>query len=227
MPQFKCIATLCWKFDSDEDYQQSLERAKQQLEQILDSSPQGGEFDGFSIQIDLARMKDRKRLIHLGEFNLDEVFPYVTEHESKRDFIVGETTHTVKMNSDRYFVFKSNPQCVSCGLAGSKMILDLNPGDQSPHFNLYAIEDGRYVLMTKDHILAKACGGSDELNNFQTCCAICNNLKGHYNLTYPQVRELRTLYNNDLLLPRKELRELINKRRDEMVKINENKGGAE
>ena len=97
------------------------------------------------------------------------------------------------------------------------MILDLNPGDQSPHFNLYAEEDGRYVLMTKDHILAKACGGKDELTNYTTCCAICNNLKGHYDLSYAQVNELRELYRNPEMMPRKELRELVNKRRQEMV----------
>ena len=97
------------------------------------------------------------------------------------------------------------------------MILDMNPGDQSPHFNLYAVEDGRYVLMTKDHILAKARGGTDELYNYQTMCCTCNNLKGHYDLSIQQVHELRILYNNDLMVPRKELRDLVNKRRDEMI----------
>lgn len=217
MPQYKVIATLTWRLDDDLDHEECLERAKQQLEDILDSNPQGEDFDGFSVQIDLARMKDRKKLVHLGEFSLDEVMPYITEAESKRDYHVGEHTYTVRMNSDRYFVFKDNPRCVSCGLEGTKMVLDMNPGDHSPHFNLYAIEDGRYVLMTKDHVLAKACGGTDELSNYTTCCSICNNLKGHYDLTYEQVRELREINSNKTMLPRKELRELINRTRDEMV----------
>jgi hypothetical protein len=217
MPQYKVIATLTWKFDTELNHAECIERAKQQLEEILDSNPQGEDFDGFSVQIDLARMKDRKKLVHLGEFDLDEVMPYITEHESKKDYQVGEHTYTVRMNSDRYFVFKSNPRCVACGLDGSKMILDMNPGDQSPHFNLYAVEDGRYVLMTKDHILAKARGGTDELYNYQTMCCTCNNLKGHYDLSIQQVHELRILYNNDLMVPRKELRDLVNKRRDEMI----------
>lgn len=217
MPQYKVIATLTWRLDDDLDHEECLERAKQQLEDILDSNPQGEDFDGFSVQIDLARMKDRKKLVHLGEFSLDEVMPYITENESKRDYHVGEHTYTVRMNSDRYFVFKDNPRCVSCGLEGTKMILDMNPGDHSPHFNLYAEEDGRYVLMTKDHVLAKARGGTDELANYQTMCCTCNNLKGHYDLSVEQVQELRKLYNNDQMLPRKELRDLVNKRRDEMV----------
>jgi hypothetical protein len=217
MPQYKVIATLTWRIDDELDHEECLERAKQQLEDILDSNPQGEDFDGFSVQIDLARMKDRKKLVHLGEFNLDEVMPYITETESKRDYHVGEHTYTVRMNSDRYFVFKDNPRCVSCGLEGTKMILDMNPGDHSPHFNLYAEEDGRYVLMTKDHVLAKACGGTDELANYQTMCCTCNNLKGHYDLSIEEVRELRLIYNNDQMLPRKELRDLVNRRRDELV----------
>jgi 5-methylcytosine-specific restriction endonuclease McrA len=124
------------------------------------------------------------------------------------------------MNSDRYAVFKANPACVACGLVGTKMILDINPGDQSPHFNLYAIESGRYVLMTKDHIIAKSKGGTDELSNYQTCCSICNNLKGNYDLSREQMRELRHIFDNEEKLPKKELRDLLNKTRDEMVRKN-------
>lgn len=217
MPQFKVIATLTWKFESDLDHAECLEQAKKQLEQILDSNPQGGDFDGFSVQVDLARMKDRKRLIHLGEVSMDEVMPYITEQESKRDYQINGQQYSVRMNSDRYFVFRDNPACVACGLQGTKMILDMNPGDHSPHFNLYAEEDGRYVLMTKDHILAKSRGGTDEIHNYQTMCACCNNLKGHYDLTVEEVRTLRELYNNDQMLPRKELRDAVNTLRDEMI----------
>lgn len=221
MTLYKVITTLTWKFDSEEGHQESIERAKRQLDEILDSNPQGEDFDGFIVQIDLARMKDRKKLVHLGEFNLDEVMPYITETESKRDYHVGEHTYTVRMNSDRYFVFKDNPRCVSCGLEGTKMILDMNPGDNSPHFNLYAEEDGRYVLMTKDHILAKACGGTDEISNYQTMCHLCNNLKGHYNLSLDDIRKLRELSLNKSKLPRKELRNLINQTREKMSQTNE------
>ena len=222
MPQYKVIATLTWQFDIELEHAECLERAKQQLEEILDSNPQGNDFDGFRIQVDLARMKDRKKLIHLGEFGLDEVMPYITEQESKKDYVVGEHTYTVRMSSDRYFVFRDNPRCVACGLEGTKMILDMNPGDNSPHFNLYAEEDGRLVLLTKDHILAKSRGGSDNRDNFQSMCCTCNNLKGHYDLTIEQVGELRELYKNPEMLPRKELRDLVNSRRNLMVSVKEN-----
>lgn len=218
MPQFKVIATLSWKVDCQDEFDACLEAAKKQLEQILNVSPGGDEFDGFTVQVDLARMKERKRLVHLGEFRLDEVFPYITDIDTKRDYKVGDQVYPVRMNSDRYFVFRDNPRCVACHLEGTKLLLDINPGDQSPHFNLYAEENDRLVLMTKDHILAKSMGGTEDLANFQSMCCICNNLKGHYDLTLDNVRELRELWDNPEMLPRKELRELINKRREEMLK---------
>lgn len=221
MAQYKVITTLTWKFESDDSHQECLEHAKRQLDQILDTNPLGDEFDGFSVQVDIAGMKQRKRLVHLGDFDPGEVFPYVTVEESKREYRVGDQTFQVRMNSDRYAVFKANQACVACGIVGTKMILDINPGDQSPHFNLYAVENGRYVLMTKDHILAKSKGGLDVLSNYQTCCSLCNNLKGNYDLSPQQMRELRQIYNNEEKLPKKELRDLINKTRDDMVRKNQ------
>lgn len=75
--------------------------------------------------------------------------------------------------------------------------------------------------MTKDHKLAKSKGGTDDLDNYQTMCATCNNLKGAYNITIEQCRELRRLFDNGDKLPRKEMRLLINKRREEMALAND------
>lgn len=221
MTTYKVITTVTWQFDSEANQSHCLEYAKSQLEKILNCKPQGSAYNGFSVQVDLAKMKDRKRLIHLGCFELDEVFPFVTSEETKKEYNVGDKSYIVRMNSDRYHVFKDNINCVACGLAGSKMILDMNPGDTSPHFNMYAEEDGRLVLMTKDHKLAKSKGGTDKLDNYVTCCATCNNLKGAYDLSYQQVNLLRKLYANPNKLPRKELRDLINNKREELAKDNE------
>lgn len=217
MTTYKAIATVTWKFDSEDSKEQCLEYAKKQLDKILDCEPFGDGYEGFGVQMDIAKMKERKKLVHLAAFDLDEVFPFITTDEKKREYAANGETHQVRMNSDRYFVFKNSKECVSCGLSGSKMILDINPGDQSPHFNLYAEENGRLVLMTKDHILAKSKGGKDELSNYQTMCSICNNLKGAYDITLEDCRELRKLHDNQDKLPRKELRDLINSRREEMA----------
>jgi hypothetical protein len=216
---FKVITTISWRLDS-KDHAAALKKAKQQLAGILEIQPEGGEFEDFSVQVSLAPMRDRKQLIHLGEFKLEDVLPFITEEETRREYQIGEQAFNVRMNSDRYFVFKENACCVACGLQGTRMMLDMNPRDNSPHFNLYAEEYGRLVLMTKDHVLAKSKGGADKSHNFQTQCIICNNLKSDLPLTNQQVLQLRNLLANHDMLPKKELRDLINKTRQEMVRQN-------
>ena len=131
-------------------------------------------------------------------FSLDEVLPFVATsnetnrlakelgwHEirsmSKRDF----EGHTVQMNSSRYQVFlEKGTICSSCGIEGKYFALEQdkympNQGSNAYHFNLYALDgDGNEVLMTKDHIVPKSCGGSNELSNYQTMCSPCNGNKG-------------------------------------------------
>jgi len=194
-----------------------MEQAREQLERIADCDPHGEDYEGFNVQIDLAAMKDRKKVTHVKEYAVDEILSQVTNHEERIEFLVDGVSYMVRMNSDRYALFKQNLDCVSCGLEGSRMFLDLNPGDNSPHFNLYGEENGRLVLMTKDHIVPKSKGGEDVLHNYQTMCSVCNNLKGNYDLMLEDVRELRELNENHGKLPRKDLKDLINTRREELA----------
>jgi hypothetical protein len=48
-----------------------------------------------------------------------------------------------------------------------------------PHFNLYAEREGELVQMTKDHKQPKSKGGADHIDNMQTMCCTCNELKGN------------------------------------------------
>ena len=217
MKRFKAIATVTWQFESEESYNEALKHAKEQLDLVLNSCPQGDEFAGFSAHMNIVKLKDKKKLVRIAEYGLEHVLPFISKFDDKKEYIVDGKTYSVRMNSDRYFVFLKDIRCVACGLEGETMMLELNPGDDIPHFNLYGEEHGRLVLMTKDHILARSKGGPDELCNYQTMCAICNNLKGNYDLSLNQVVKLRRLYDNKGKLPRKELRDLINNKRDEMV----------
>lgn len=216
MANFKAICTIIWEFESDDRFQECLARVKKQVEDII-TYPQGPNFEDFGIQVDLVRMKDRKKLIHIAEFPIHEVFPYITQEDVKREYIVNGKSYSIKMNSDRYFVFSNSPYCKACGLLGNKLMLDINPGDQSPHFNLYAEENGRLVLMTKDHIIPKSKGGPDHIQNYATMCSICNNLKGNDSLDYEQIVVLRKLLSNPEMLPKVELRALIEKTRQGMI----------
>lgn len=217
MTRYKVISTLIWQFDCDGDYDSCVEAAREQLERIVDCDPHGEDYEGFNIQIDLAKMKDRKKIRHIKEYDMFEVFSYITQDEERIPFVVNDVSYMVRMNSDRYVLFKNNTNCVACGLKGTRMYLDLNPGDNSPHFNLYGEENGRLILMTKDHILPKSKGGQDVLSNYQTMCSICNNLKGNYDLIVDDIRELRKLNENYDKLPKKDLKDLINTRREELA----------
>lgn len=226
MNQFKAICTITWKFESDKSIRDCLEHAKNQLDQIMVCNPQGEEYDDFCVQMDIATLKEKKKLIHIKTYDCQEIFDHIALDEKKREYIINGVSYIVKMNSDRYVLFMQNRKCVACGLEGTKMILDINPGDQSPHFNLYTEENGRLVLMTKDHIIPKSKNGKDEIDNYQCMCSICNNLKGNYNITHEQIRNLRKHYQNVDKMQKKELRELINNLREEysqaaLIKIDE------
>jgi hypothetical protein len=84
-----------------------------------------------------------------------------------------------------YKVFKAKGvKCCCCPTTGEYFALEKTPGKGSSkynnwHFNLYGKDHfGREVLMTKDHITARSKGGSNELENLQPMCMICNTKKG-------------------------------------------------
>lgn len=218
MAQYKSIATITWKLDFDKSPQECLDYVKSQLEDILNCNPQGEDFADFCVQMDIAPMKTRSKLIHIATFGVDDVLNHTSIDESKKEWIVDDKSYWVKMNSQRYFVFKKSRVCTSCGLIGTQMVLDINPGDNNPHFNLYAEEDSRLVLMTKDHIVPKSKGGSNDLSNYVTMCTTCNSLKASANLNPEEVRRLRYLHRNEDKLTRQELRDLINQVRVELEK---------
>jgi 5-methylcytosine-specific restriction endonuclease McrA len=153
----------------------------------------------------------------LAKFTPEEILSRISKSDERFDCQVGDKVYQVRMNSHRYFIFRESLKCVSCGIEGTQMILELNPNHKSPHFNLYAVENGKLVLMTKDHVTPKAFGGEDRHSNYQTMCCICNNLKGSASLTLDGVRELREIYNANCSLPRKKLRALLEDAKKRLV----------
>ena len=96
------------------------------------------------------------------------------------------TNYLVQLNSSRLKCLKRSPVCVGCGKVGEVWILekDLCDVNSAPHLALYAVvknkgsqKDG-LTLMTRDHIIPRAHGGSDAQINSQTMCCNCNNDKG-------------------------------------------------
>lgn len=133
-----------------------------------------------------------KGRVKVFEISVEEFFKNLSS--GKRVFSFGGKDYLVKMNSQRYFMFKENCSCVCCGLKGTRMFLEYHLNDMTPHFNLYGEIEGELVLMTKDHILAKALGGEDRHSNYQTMCSTCNGLKGHASLTLDSLKTLRRVF---------------------------------
>lgn len=94
-----------------------------------------------------------------------------------------KTTVNIPMGSHRYQLFaEKGIQCVSCGMKGQYFAIERNI-DSCPskfHLNLYGKDDdGKEVMITKDHILPKSKGGENRLSNYQTMCIKCNRKKAN------------------------------------------------
>jgi 5-methylcytosine-specific restriction endonuclease McrA len=206
MARFRVTATVQWEIETSRSSlaeKQEQERAK--LESLVHK-----EFPDARIFARTDKLKDKIQKVHLGEFEPDLVLPFITKDDSRREYTIDEKTYSVRMNSHRYFIFRENMACVACGVVGEKMILEQHPHDKNPHFNLYAYDGNKAVLMTKDHIQPKSCGGEDIHSNYQTMCIVCNNLKGSTNMTLEGIATLRTVYDeNKGRLTKKNLHLLI------------------
>jgi len=129
-------------------------------------------------------------------YSPEEVFAWIEANQSTKERPMPKRVdmdgHPMKVYSLRYENFMANGMaCCVCGIKGDRFYKERNftVGGKSTadngeyHFNLYAIDsEGDEVLMTKDHIIAKALGGSDHVPNMQPMCTVCNNTKGSMTL---------------------------------------------
>lgn len=130
---------------------------------------------------------------HYGAFLPDVILNKVSIGANPKIIVVDGIEFQVKLSSLRLRCFKKSKVCVVCGRIGTIMSLDrsrrshyrrrklkndlLEPFIQV-HFNLYSEDpDGTFTLMTQDHIIPKSKGGKNHLNNLQTMCATCNEIK--------------------------------------------------
>jgi HNH endonuclease len=168
------------------------------------------------------------RLIREGIFKIEEVLPFVSMEPAKHGRnAVNERPQReyngkmVHMDSLRYQTFvKSGTVCVSCGLQAEYFALEQHVNPKKPireerfHLNLYATTSAiREIMFTKDHILPRARGGGNGLDNMQTMCQPCNTAKGHiteFQLDPSLRRTGRTSRSRVKRLKHKVLKELAN-----------------
>lgn len=70
--------------------------------------------------------------------------------------------------------YEKGCKCVNCGIEATQLALGEGRGQQ--HWDVYT--DDFYPL-TVDHIIPKSLGGSDNLDNLQPMCCLCNWEKGN------------------------------------------------
>lgn len=128
----------------------------------------------------------------LGIFDLKLIKDLVESTEERKTVETKYGFFEVNTRSLRYKCFNRSLSCAICGLVGSEFILQ-NEGEinKKPHFNLYGIENGRRILMTKDHIQPVSKGGKDNIENLRTCCIVCNVIRGNNVLSDTDVLMIR------------------------------------
>jgi len=119
----------------------------------------------------------------LGIVKIDEVLDYVPRAGNKKGLKKKKYfDKMVKLTSYRYKVFAlSGIKCIKCGLTGTFFALERSVSQHTNkfHFNLYGKDKkGKEYMITIDHIVPKAKGGSEALSNKQPMCFKCNNKKG-------------------------------------------------
>ena len=121
-------------------------------------------------------------MITYHTWSYQELYPLIGSGKSKISFSTELGDFPVSVGTKKFELLRRNRFCVQCKIEGTIWKLQshqkLGLLEQRPHLNLYAVnERAEHILMTQDHIFPRSAGGSDDLHNLQTMCAVCNNKK--------------------------------------------------
>lgn len=139
--------------------------------------------------------------IRFEQYEWNDVMAVMAQNEST--ITIGE--HNVRINRLKYQTFVRDFYdgkfcCSSCGLEPSHAVVFGTPQSPEKFINFFAIRDNKEVLLTHDHTLARALGGSNELSNTTTMCEQCNGQKSVFESIYGNHRLdiIKNYLNNSL-----------------------------
>jgi len=152
---------------------------------------------------------------------VEEVLKANINENERFDIEIGKEIHSMKTKSLRYQLFArdltKNKQikCACCGIKAEYFEANRNLTKNKQHNNIYHLNlygeiGNKKVLFTKDHIVPKKLGGTNDLDNIQTMCTDCNHIKSAENMT---IEELREIINNNKHLTSVEISSKLDKER--------------
>jgi len=203
--KYEIKASIKWTIKSGE----SKEFVQQKAFDELTNAIRDLHFPNIDLEIKAEELKSNIEIQRIKEYSWSFILDKLKKTNNNFKVSFQGKEYIVKMNSQRYFLFRENNKCVCCGIEGTKVILEKNLNDVTPHFNLYAKTQDGLVLLTKDHITPKCVGGTDRHSNYQTMCSICNGLKGHSNISIENLHNIRKIYEKNKYGDKKALHNLI------------------
>lgn len=128
-----------------------------------------------------------------GTVNLEEFLPLIVvgANYKSKDNAVTLFGHSIRTCSLRLQTFAvRGTRCAACGIEGAFFAVEgLASGQNGFHANLYAMRDGKEVLMTMDHVIPTSANGRDHISNAQTLCSPCNHAKGGVQKAFEKKKE--------------------------------------
>lgn len=112
--------------------------------------------------------------------DIDKVLKIMVQAKNEGLEIINLDGFKIPTDDIRYETFLKQTRCVDCGINASFIAIERNHYLKGAfHLNMYALKNGKEILMTRDHILPKSQGGTEHIDNMQTMCTDCNNRKGN------------------------------------------------
>lgn len=128
-------------------------------------------------------MKHSSFHIYYREVTVEEGFRILAEDKENR-LVRGKKVSGPRglQLFQREYTSGNKLACWCCGIEASCFVASKHKNDiqeKSPVLDLYAYSGTHLVLMTRDHIIPRSLGGSNDIRNLRIGCVTCNRDRGN------------------------------------------------